>query len=77
MVYIKLKNRSKPQNEEEKEWYERAFGKKQNMMNVTIKFLPQIKENLKKGKCDIFAVIKYKMFPELEGEFNPADYPPT
>jgi len=45
-------------------------------MNVKIIFRPQIKDSFKKGKCDIWAVIKYKMFPEMEGEFSKADYPP-
>ena len=31
---------------------------------------------MKKGKCDIWAIIKYKMFQEMESEFSKADYPP-
>ena len=70
-----LKDRSKKQSLEEREWYERAFGAKQNMMTVRIIFKPLNKVSLKTGKCDIWANIKYKMFPEMEGEFDKADYP--
>ena len=45
------------------------------MMSVRVIYKPMNRENLKKGKCDIWANIKYKMFPEMEGEFNRADYP--
>jgi hypothetical protein len=44
-------------------------------MTVRIIFKPMNRPNLKSGKSDIFANIKYKMFPEMEGEFNRADYP--
>lgn len=71
-----LKDRSKKQSEEEKEWYERAFGAKQNIMVAKIVFKPQNKDYLKKaGRSDVWANIKYKMFPEFEGEFNRNDYP--
>ena len=43
-------------------------------MTVTIKFNPMTRENLKKGRCDIWANVKFKMFPEMEGEFNRNDY---
>ena len=44
-------------------------------MVAKIVFKPQNREILKKGKSDIWASIKYKMFPEIEGEFNRNDYP--
>ena len=43
-------------------------------MVAKIIFKPQNREILKKGKSDIWACIKYKMFPEIEGEFNRNDY---
>jgi hypothetical protein len=42
-------------------------------MVAKIVFKPQNREILKKGKSDIWASIKYKMFPEIEGEFNRND----
>jgi hypothetical protein len=45
------------------------------MMQVKIIFRPLVKDHIKKGKSDIYAVIKYKMFPEMEGEFNSVDWP--
>jgi hypothetical protein len=54
---------------EEEDWYEKAFGLKQNMMTVRVKFLPQ--GALKKGnKQEVYAVIKYQMFDELKQEFS-------
>ena len=44
-------------------------------MEVKINFTPETRDLFKKGKNDIFAVIKYSMFEEIEGEFNKADYP--
>lgn len=43
-------------------------------MKYTILYKPQI-EAAKKGKFDFYAKIKYQMFPEMEDEYNPADYP--
>lgn len=42
-------------------------------MTVTITFVP-LNQALKEGKHDLYARIKYRMFPELEGEFNRNDY---
>lgn len=45
-------------------------------MVAKIVFKPQNKDYLKKaGRSDVWANIKYKMFPEFEGEFNRNDYP--
>jgi hypothetical protein len=44
-------------------------------MNIRVIFKPQVQEALKKGKCDLYAILKYKMFPEMEGEFSKTDYP--
>lgn len=74
-MHINLKNRAIKQIEEEKDWYEKAFGPKQNMMNIRVIFKPQVNDALKKGKCDLYAILKFKMFPEMEGEFNKVDFP--
>ena len=55
---VHLKNKSKPSTDEEKDWYEKAFGKKRNIMKVSGLYKPQI-EALKKGRYDIYAKIKY------------------
>jgi len=75
---VYLKNRSQKQGHDEKEWYEQAFGSKQNLMTITSFFQPQHTEMLKKpGKCDLYAVIKFKIFeelakePEFKGKFPP------
>lgn len=73
---IHLKNRSQEQNEEEEDWYEKAFGAKQNMMSITITYLP-FSDLMKKGKSfDMFARIDFKIFDELKDEFSSEDYPP-
>jgi hypothetical protein len=44
------------------------------MMTVRIIFKPLNRDILKRGKCDIWANIKYKMFAEMEGEFSKDKY---
>lgn len=39
-VIIHLKDRSKTLSEDEREWYERAFGKKRNMMSFEARYVP-------------------------------------
>ena len=39
-VIVFLKDRSKKQSYDEKDWYDKAFGPKQNMMSVTIHYKP-------------------------------------
>jgi hypothetical protein len=39
-VTVMLKNRIRDQTEEEAEWYEKAFGKKRNMMRVSFLYKP-------------------------------------
>lgn len=39
-VMIHLKDRTKHLTEDEKEWYERAFGKKRNIMRFEARFVP-------------------------------------
>jgi len=56
---VHLKNRAVEQTEEEEEWYEKAFGALQNIMNVRIMYAP-MNELMKKGKqFDLFARFKF------------------
>ena len=74
-VIVTLKNRSQKNGEEQDEdWYEKAFGPKQNIMTIKIDFTPETKEAFKKGRNDIYAVVTYNMYEEMEGEFQKADY---
>lgn len=38
-------------------------------MCISVYFEPVATDHLKKGKYDIYANMKYSMFPELTGEF--------
>ena len=67
-MLVTLKNRSRPQTEDEKDWYEKAFGSKRNIMKYTVLYKPQ-NEAAKKGKLDIYAKITFQMFPEMIEEF--------
>lgn len=66
-VVVKLKDRSKPRDDEEHEWYERAFGRKRTMMQYSMNYVPLFDQG-KKGLCDFFVRLNYKMFPELQEE---------
>ena len=39
-VTVTLKNRANKQTEDEEEWYEKAFGAKQNIMSVKVNYEP-------------------------------------
>jgi disulfide oxidoreductase YuzD len=73
-VIIFLKDRSKPLSEEEREWYEHAFGKKRNMMTFEARYIPLTQQSWMKGSQDIYLHLKYKMYPEMYDEFNPRLY---
>jgi len=75
IVLVRLKNRKVEQSEEEKEWYDRAFGPKQNMMNIKFVYNPPNENIFKKGKVDLYMSLKYKMFDEMEKEFKKEDFP--
>lgn len=72
-VIILLKDRSKTPSEDERDWYERAFGKKRNMMNFTVRYVPLFDAG-RRGLCDFFVKLHYKMFPEQADEFEPREY---
>lgn len=73
-VIIHLKDRSKTLSEDEREWYERAFGKKRNMMSFEARYVPLTQQSWMKGSQDIYLHLKYKMYPEMFDEFNPRQY---
>jgi len=73
-VVIHLKDRTKHLTEDEKEWYERAFGKKRNTMRFEARFVPLTQPSWQKGSQDIYLHLKYRMFPEMYDEFNPRQY---
>lgn len=72
-----MKDRGKIfKNELEEEWYEKAYGKKRNMMTYRMS-LP-IPEGVKFAvKLIYFARIKYEMFPEHMKEFAHMKFEPT
>mgnify|MGYP001570311244 CR=1 FL=1 len=70
---IHLKEKGKKESNDEKEWYEKAFGRKRNVMKYTLWYRSN-NEFVKKGKFDFFAKIKYSMFPELYLEFDAGLY---
>jgi len=43
-------------------------------MTIKVDFTPEVKDQFKKGKFDIYACIEYNMYDEMQGEFNKADY---
>ena len=71
---VTLKDRFKEQDEDEKLWYDRAFGPLRNVMKIKILFRPPT-DKVKPGQWLFFAKVNYSMFPEMKGEFNEDDYP--
>lgn len=72
-MYIYLKDRSKKAGIDEIEWYEKAFGKKRNMMQMSANYVPLF-DAAKKGLCDFYILLNYKIFPELEEEPEASQY---
>ena len=68
-----MKDRFKPQSENEKTWYDRAFGPLRNIMKVELSFTPT-PEIVTPGKFQLFAKLNYTMFPEMREEFKEEDY---
>jgi hypothetical protein len=64
-VYIHLKDRSKQPSDDEADWYEKAFGKKRNMQQFSLNYVPLFD---KKNQFDFFVKLTYKIFPELLDE---------
>lgn len=63
-----LKDRNKVYNNEgEQEWYEKAYGKKRNIMKYNMSLQPEVHTT---SKFRYFAEIQYTMFPEHHTEFK-------
>ena len=65
---VTLKDRFKKQTEEEKLWYDRAFGALRNLMKIELSFTPPTSQ-VPAGKYLFFAQIDYTIFPELVDDF--------
>lgn len=68
-MVVYLKDRSKTPTEDEREWYERAFGRKRNMQRYFVSYVPLF-EIGKKGLCNFYVKFNYKPFPEMSEEFD-------
>ena len=67
---VTLKDRFKPQDEESKDWYDRAFGSKRNIMKIELSLTPP-PSDVEPGKFRFFTKLNYAMFPEMkEQEFR-------
>ena len=71
---VTLKDRFKEQTEDEKLWYNRAFGPLRNIMTIKIRFRPPV-DKVAPKKFNFFAKINYTMFPEMGEEFSERDFP--
>lgn len=67
---VTLKDRFKEQDEDEKLWYDRAFGHLRNIMRIKLIFRPPTSQ-IEPGVFNFFAQITYEMFPEMADEFDP------
>ena len=71
---VTLKDRFKEQDEDEKLWYDRAFGPLRNIMKIKLLFRPPV-EKVKPNMWHFFAKVNYTMFPEMGEEFDVNHYP--
>lgn len=62
---VTLKDRFKPQDEESKDWYDRAFGAKRNIMKIELSLTPP-PADIEPGKYRFFVKLNYAMFPEMK-----------
>lgn len=68
---LQLKDRGKLfRNVVEEEWYEKAYGKKRNMMTYTLTLDVPEGKIPPSQKYSFFAQLNYNMFPEHEKEFK-------
>lgn len=72
-----LKDRQVEQDEEEKLWYDRAFGELRNIMRIKFLFNPPAGAISTDNKSKyVFRVrLTYNIFPELADEFSSERYP--
>ena len=72
-MIVHLKDKSRHFTEDEKDWYERAFTKKRNIMSFSVRYGP-FNDFTRRDQFDFFTHISYQMFPEMEDEFDRAKY---
>ena len=70
-----MKDRFKPQDEDEKLWYDRAFGQLRNIMKIKVLFRPPETKIQNPQQYEYWIKLTYRMFPEMSEEFNPQQYP--
>ena len=73
---VTLKDRFKPQTDDDKLWYERAFGSLRNIMKFDLTFTPP-SDQVTPGKFKFFAQVHYNIFPEMMDEFGESAYSPN
>ena len=66
---VTLKDRFKKQSEDEKLWYDQAFGPLRNFMKIELSFTPP-PDQVSAGKFLFFAKIDYTIFPEMVDDFQ-------
>jgi hypothetical protein len=45
-------------------------------MSLNVRYYPlKFREQVKKGLLDFYIRVNYKMYPEMEDEYNPGDFP--
>ena len=52
-----------------RDWRSQAYGHKQNMFNLIIRFLPQTHQHLQSGKCEVWAEICYQINENMKTQF--------
>lgn len=68
---VTLKDRNREQDEDEKLWYDRAYGPLQNIMQFKFIFRPsEAVTKMRPGQYAFVVKFEYEMFPELYEEFD-------
>lgn len=75
-VDVHLKDPKVPADDDEVQWYSRAFGPHRNMMLVRFSFKPVgVESSTSLKDIRIFLDFNFKIFPELVDEFSSAEFP--
>jgi len=75
-VEVHLKDPKIPADDDEVQWYSRAFGPHRNMMQARFAFKPVgVESNTSLKDIRIFLVYNFKIFPELVDEFTASEFP--
>ncbi|KAL4509138.1 hypothetical protein ABPG72_018069 [Tetrahymena utriculariae] len=74
-ITVELYKPNMIQTDEHKKWFEMAFGKERNKMNVSFNWwTDKPKDRRKDITTSYFLRLKYGIYKELRIEFNPSDY---